>query len=1144
MVPETWSGDLRIWNAGGTSAGFPLQITYCWSGHKWFSGGPTPQWHINQNGAPGVTFADLELELRAAFATWECASGFDINYGGTTTRSSPGYADGWNVQYWVNTPWSDPNIIAVSTHYYIIATGQITEADVAYNGHDYTWTAGGAGNTMDIQAVAVHEDGHNIGLRDLYGTYDSQKTMYGLGNAGETHPRYLHEHDIVGAEFVYSHSGRANLTSTTPSGWWGPVVPHPFADATDSSAPLPAVLPGNQAAFVSFSESNTGLDCASPEGRVAYDLDGVSLGWRGWYRNPFLPGQVLKWKNLALTVRGGRHTIQLRHDYMGWIGESNESDNVYEAQFAWSPYGLADQTPVVRSAPPDPGTGTWNNCEGFQFTSNQYWGLVAVSSQNASDDYDVALFDDYAGSQTGYQTPLIYSGALAGKTDFVVANGNLLGPGKTYWAGAIGYDRVASSDVVVCQSNQVGNSLAPSETYGELMSYGPRYLVANQLAKVHEFYVSNVGYAYGISLDNTSGGANLNLAIVRPDLAYAARNFASGHAASNGPGGDEYYLLYPPMTGWYGVVVYKDGSADNGLAAEYELEVGLALSNLHPANATLDGPVIPRNDATASSGNAQVSGVLDGNAPSTWISWAFAQAGPNTIGSFHTGVYLDGEPAWIDGVSHIGPVPPLEFENFNRGPFEIRGGRHTLSVHVDDLNEVPEIDESDNLVEQQWIWSPLPTTRQVPEIREAPPELGSLVYGNNDATSFSRDPNFSWVVSVVGLTDHDDYDLIVLDDYSGSTVGFDNTICASYQVDGLVDFVVGHYSGSQATVYPAVRRYLAFNLDPYTIDQTDAAGREATDNGHWSGVALDQYRLADVYDLYLTGGQRYLLDLTELGPETDLRFAVFPELPGGVYGRGEASALSVPFGTGRQQQVFEATVDGWYPVVVFRGTNDFHDVPVMYDFRFEPTDMTGVDPEATPSAFALRSAAPNPMSSRTQISFALPNAGNVSLELFDVRGRRVRRLLDESYPPGVHSVEWNTRDERGHRVAAGTYWARLSMGMEGPTRSSRGPDPVQDRGLMRLPPSPSLTQTGAVSVPALHHPPRNVVEGNRRSSTNPIESDLNAGSEEHQWLELVHAEILRAVGRALGPRVGPPRAASTTPGNSAPTRPWPATAPS
>ncbi len=84
------------------------------------------------------------------------------------------------------------------------------------------------------------------------------------------------------------------------------------------------------------------------------------------------------------------------------------------------------------------------------------------------------------------------------------------------------------------------------------------------------------------------------------------------------------------------------------------------------------------------------------------------------------------------------------------------------------------------------------------------------------------------------------------------------------------------------------------------------------------------------------------------------------------------------------------------------------------------------DPTAAPPAFAqsgellLLPARPNPFVGSTQVRFLLPTAGPVDLSVYDVTGRRVGLLLDESRPAGPHTVTWEPRG-----LAAGVYMFRL-----------------------------------------------------------------------------------------------------------------------
>jgi hypothetical protein len=78
---------------------------------------------------------------------------------------------------------------------------------------------------------------------------------------------------------------------------------------------------------------------------------------------------------------------------------------------------------------------------------------------------------------------------------------------------------------------------------------------------------------------------------------------------------------------------------------------------------------------------------------------------------------------------------------------------------------------------------------------------------------------------------------------------------------------------------------------------------------------------------------------------------------------------------------------------------------------------------AAPARFALLPPAPNPSSGRTALRFTLPEAGEATLAVYDLLGRRVALLADGAHPPGEHVAVW---DADG--AAPGLYVARLIGG--------------------------------------------------------------------------------------------------------------------
>ncbi len=94
----------------------------------------------------------------------------------------------------------------------------------------------------------------------------------------------------------------------------------------------------------------------------------------------------------------------------------------------------------------------------------------------------------------------------------------------------------------------------------------------------------------------------------------------------------------------------------------------------------------------------------------------------------------------------------------------------------------------------------------------------------------------------------------------------------------------------------------------------------------------------------------------------------------------------------------------------------------------------GAVPCATPTAvesaagarFALQPNYPDPFTNQTSVRFTLPRSSAVRLEVFDLRGRRVRTLVDGSLSAGGHDAVWNGADESGRPLPSGTYVYRLS----------------------------------------------------------------------------------------------------------------------
>jgi hypothetical protein len=78
-----------------------------------------------------------------------------------------------------------------------------------------------------------------------------------------------------------------------------------------------------------------------------------------------------------------------------------------------------------------------------------------------------------------------------------------------------------------------------------------------------------------------------------------------------------------------------------------------------------------------------------------------------------------------------------------------------------------------------------------------------------------------------------------------------------------------------------------------------------------------------------------------------------------------------------------------------------------------------------PAALAISSVAPNPFNPRTTVSFELRDDAEISLRVYDGRGRLIRTLLSERRDAGWHRVDWEGCNAAGETVPSGIYLFRL-----------------------------------------------------------------------------------------------------------------------
>ena len=100
------------------------------------------------------------------------------------------------------------------------------------------------------------------------------------------------------------------------------------------------------------------------------------------------------------------------------------------------------------------------------------------------------------------------------------------------------------------------------------------------------------------------------------------------------------------------------------------------------------------------------------------------------------------------------------------------------------------------------------------------------------------------------------------------------------------------------------------------------------------------------------------------------------------------------------------------------------------NISFSPSNSVGVDnrSETLPQGFALEQNFPNPFNPSTTIRYELPEEAMVNVTIYDMLGRQVKTLINQTQDAGYRSVIWNATNDYGKPVSAGMYLYLIQVG--------------------------------------------------------------------------------------------------------------------
>jgi hypothetical protein len=228
---------------------------------------------------------------------------------------------------------------------------------------------------------------------------------------------------------------------------------------------------------------------------------------------------------------------------------------------------------------------------------------------------------------------------------------------------------------------------------------------------------------------------------------------------------------------------------------------------------------------------------------------------------------------------------------------------------------------------------------------------------------------------------------------------------------GLPAVASSNTSYNNIAIFPdegVTYNFMAKSQQAADIAAVNLYGLHYADTGHVGfytltvGNAGTQPIAANTAVAYLMNGEAILdiINLPALSPGSfaDAEFMWLPTSPGNV-------SL-----TGKVQLANDA--------------DSLNDITLPLEFMVYTANPEG---DLAPSVPDLRlQCNPNPFRDKMSVDYDLKQAGQVRIELFNLKGQKVCRLEEGLRTPGLHHLNWNARDESGKSVPGGIYFIRAS----------------------------------------------------------------------------------------------------------------------
>ena len=228
-------------------------------------------------------------------------------------------------------------------------------------------------------------------------------------------------------------------------------------------------------------------------------------------------------------------------------------------------------------------------------------------------------------------------------------------------------------------------------------------------------------------------------------------------------------------------------------------------------------------------------------------------------------------------------------------------------------------------------------------------------------------------------------------------------------------------------VYVVKRRPTPFVGSFRSVRVTRGQGPVQAPTRYFNRVRLDHPMPTAVH-----AGQPLRVSGEVFDPEATLmEFELYPLDEEDERGATADTTMTLPVRAGRFDGRLRFSVPGgrYWLAMNLGPAGELTYVGAVPSFEVLPPVPTALEPATTLPAFALHPNYPNPFNSRTVLSYSLPeDQPHVELAVYDLLGQKLAVLVSGPRDSGLHSLEWDGRDDAGRPLASGSYLYRLRAG--------------------------------------------------------------------------------------------------------------------